>query len=401
MRRRHALATIGSLTLGGCLGLESPGQGEGNESGGSTESDLAVDGEAETDELGGEDHENEIELDRAWTTAFDREYGGRLLDETIYVAGAVDGDRGMVAVNPVDGEIEWTCDFGDVPYSLYLGAGPDLIYAGTSQQDEIRAIDRRTGTVEASIELGETGGDGAVHDGTFVVGTADPDMDQVLAGLDARTLTERWRKREEFAGFDGAVVANDVVVASYQNGELTGYDPADGTELWATEISIAGHGYGPFVDGEGRVFAVDSERRSITRVDSTSGERRWTIDFETDSGELPPVGPPAFDGDDGWIVGGRNVIAFESDSGERRWSVEIDGEVTSPVAKTSDARWVHAVEGDSESGRLFGFDPDDGALRYAGDATADDSDYELFGLGDRLAVLENGTLVGYDVTSVE
>ncbi|ELY65207.1 outer membrane protein assembly factor BamB family protein [Natrinema versiforme] len=398
MRRRDALATVGTLALAGCLGLESPDQ-NGDDETESNESDLEIDAEEETEKLGGGDHENELELDRAWATAFDVEYGGRLVDETIYVAGAVDGDEGIVAVDPSGGEIEWTCDLGDVPYGFYLSAGPELVYVGSAQQDRIRAIDRRSGTIEATAEYGTAGGDSAIHDGTLVTGTRHAGENDVLVGLDGGTLEERWRRSAELAGFSGAVVADGVVVASYRNGELTGHDPADGSELWATEFSIAGHGYGPFVDDAGRVFAVDSERRAIARIDPTSGEQSWTIGFETQTGELPTIGPPAFDGDAGWIVAGRRVIAFDSVAGDRRWSIEIDGEVTSPVAKTGGTRWVHAVG--SDSGRLYGFGSTDGELRYAGEGPADDSDHELFAVENRLAALENGTLVGYDVRSLE
>lgn len=390
MRRRDALATAGTFALAGCLGLESPN--ENDERGGGNESDPVADGE---DSATG-DEAREIDIDRSWVAEMGVEVGGRLVGESVYVAGAIGDTEGVIAVNGADGQVEWRCDFGDIPVGLGIASGPETAYVGSTQRDEVHAIDRRTGAIEATAEVSEIGGDGALLEGTLVTGTSGTDED-VLVGLDARTLEERWRKTGGM--FFGAVAANGIVVAAHRTGYLTGRDPVDGSELWATEFPVSNRYSGPFVDERGRVFAVSAGDRSIGRIDPATGELVWTIEFDANPPTVPSVRPPAFDGDTGWIVAGPRVIAFDSNGGQRRWTSEIAGEVTSPVARTNDACWVHAVEDDS--GRLYGFDPSDGERLYREERTAEDSNYRLFGYGDRLALLENDALIGYDVRGLE
>lgn len=401
MRRRCVLAALGSVGLGGCLGLESPTRDGGNESAGEeTDEKSEIDGDDEGGRWSG--HENEIGLERTWTTDFDLEHGGRLIDGTIYVTGRREGgEGGILAVNPADGEVEWTCRLGDAPLSLYAASDDGSLYVGVRSQETIYRIDRRTGSIEATAAFEETRGNPALVDGTLVIGSFRPSETDVLVGFDARTLTERWRLSVDHSGFDGAVAADGVVVASYRNGRLSGYDPRDGDELWVTDLNIPGPRFGPFVDDEGRVIAVDEERRQIARLDPRDGSRLWTIDFDTRTGELPPVAVPFFDGETGVVGVERHVIAADLDSGQRQWSAELPGSVDSPIAAAGDTYWVLGRTDDSSDGTLYGFDAADGTLRYRANEAAVNDNHRLFGDGSRIAVFERDRLVGYDIVAAD
>jgi len=110
---------------------------------------------------------------------------------------------------------------------------------------------------------------------------------------------------------DGAVVTANVA------GQVTAWNPADGRNIWRTELGMwlsAGVG-----GGNGQVY-VGTAEGTVVALDASSGSESWQRDVE---GELlaPPVSSTEY-----VIVrtvDGR-VIALEPASGERLWTYSSD-----------------------------------------------------------------------------
>jgi outer membrane protein assembly factor BamB len=390
VRRRTALGTIGSIALAGCLSFEpedTPEAGGANDTGAQTTSS-ASDTPTATDSPTPTETErpvpNSVSLRSAWQRTFASEYDLHVDGGVLYTPfrGGAGEPEGIRAVAAGSGETRWTADLGTSPSILYATTAGNRLYL--TADERLFAVDTETGSVAATMELGDTRGAPAVVGDTLVVGTTFED-ENTLYGLDPATLEERWRVGHRLeldngryapSGFDGAVSAAGLAVSAYRNGRLSAYDPATGDERWVTEFVTAGPEYGPYVDGAGGVVAVDSERRVVASLDPETGETVWEFTFQTRTGELPPVARPTFVDGIGFLGVERHLFAFDVETGERRWHVSLEEQVTDGrLGVTNDTVW--AVTGE---GTLQGYDRDGGDRQYrdpdpplAGDLVGDGS----------------------------
>ncbi|MFC6755668.1 MULTISPECIES: PQQ-binding-like beta-propeller repeat protein [Haloarcula] len=367
MDRRTVLATVTTATLGGCLNLRS---GESTPTSGRDNSTETVDETTSksTPTVGAID--NELSLESSWARSFPSERYLFVDGDRLYTPVRGSGDRadGIRAVALESGATLWTAALGTSPNFMYATVANNRLYLTANQT--LYAVETTDGRIAEQRSLGNTRGPPAVVDGTVVVGTTFEEKN-TLYGLDAETFAERWRvgNRLELgdgryvpSGFDGAVAAGGRVVAAYWNGRLSAYDPTNGTELWRTQFVTAGPKYGPFPDGVGRVLAIQSEQLVVASLDPATGDRRWEFEFETRTGDLPPVARPAVVDGTGWLGVERNLFCFDIETGDIRWRVDLSDPVSDGrVGLTAETVWV--VTGD-EQATWHGYDRTDGTLRY-------------------------------------
>ena len=404
MRRRTALGTICSLALSGCLSFEPEDTTETGRAGdagtrtatSASETPTAIDTPTATETP----VRNSVSIESAWEQTFSSEKDFHVDSGVLYTPfrGDAGEPQGIRAVATESGETRWTSDLGTSPNILYATTAMDHLYL--TADETLFAVDTETGSVATAMELGDTRGAPAVVGDTLVVGTTFED-ENTLYGLDPATLEERWRvghrldlgdDRYAPSGFDGAVSAGELAVSAYRNGRLSAYDPVTGDERWVTEFTTAGPKYGPYADGAGGVVAVDSERRVVASLDSETGETEWEFDFQTRTGELPPVARPTFVDGTAFLGVERHLFAFDVETGERRWHVSIDEQVTDGrIAVTDDTVWT--VTG---AGTLQGY------ARDSGDPHYHDSDPpmtgDLVGDGNDLLVSSRSSLGRFTIS---
>lgn len=391
MDRRTALATVATAAFSGCLDFrrgESTATSDRDSQSGAGESDLPESTPTETAER----VDNELTLQSSWSRSFPSERYLYVDGDSLYTPfrGSADEADGIKAIALDTGETRWTAALGTSPNQLFATVAGDRLYL--TARDSLYAVGTADGRVMERRTLGDTRGAPAVVDGTVVVGTKFEE-ENTLYGLDAETLTEQWQLGHRLelgdhryvpSGFDGAVAADDRVVAAYRNGRFSAYDPTDGTELWRTEFVTAGPRYGPFLDGVGSVLAIESEQLVVASLDPATGTRRWEVEFETRTGSLPPVARPVAADGTVWLGVERNLFCLDAETGDVRWRVDLtDPVANSRVGLTRETVWV--VTGDEQE-TWHGYDRTDGTLRYLNP----DPPLSAYLLGDGTGLVASG-----------
>lgn len=155
-----------------------------------------------------------------------------------------------------------------------------------------------------------------VPDGGATVAFVTTTGDLVGVAIDENGATIRWRAR--FGGDAIAVgVAGDVVMVATSERNVVAYD-AFGTRLWthaSDELVVAP----PATAGDGVAVLVGLDA-TVTALDATTGEERWTSTMVTDA----DLGAVAVDGVE--VVSDRSgeTIAFDATTGTVRWQRSLD-----------------------------------------------------------------------------
>ncbi len=191
---------------------------------------------------------------------------------------------------------------------------------------QVLALDPRTGgtvwerTLEAPIRAAP-----AVADGIVIA----VQRNDTAYALDARSGATRWRVQgvggEGLLGGASPAIDGQLAVVPFASGEVLGVLARNGLTVWGTAVtggrrdaarsSIVDISGDPVIDGS-VVFASNQAGRTI-RLDSSTGERVWTI-AEGSYGPAWPVGGSVFLlSDEGALV------RADAASGELLWLVQL------------------------------------------------------------------------------
>ena len=152
---------------------------------------------------------------------------------------------------------------------------------------------------------------------------------------------------------DVHVIGNTVLLAS-ANGEVTAIDARTGGDIWRTSLNLP---LASGVGGDGRWAAVVSKSNQVVVLDG--GREIWRKPLPAQAYTAPLVaGNRVF-----VLAADRSISAFDAATGYRLWSQQRPGE---PLVLRQGG--VLMAVGDTLvaglSGRLVGFNPDNGAVRW-------------------------------------
>lgn len=149
-------------------------------------------------------------------------------------------------------------------------------------------------------------------------------------------------------------VHGDAVVLASEGGTVTGLDARTGSSLWRAQLNTK---LAAGVGTDGRRTAVVSKERQLIVIEN--GAEKWHRQLPAQTFTAPLVaGGRVF-----VMTGDRAVMAFDGETGYRLWNQQRQGE---PLVLQ--ASGLLTAVGDTLvaglSGRMVGFDPDTGAIRW-------------------------------------
>lgn len=149
-------------------------------------------------------------------------------------------------------------------------------------------------------------------------------------------------------------VHGDTVVLASEGGTVTGLDARTGSSLWRVQLNAR---LAAGVGTDGRRTAVVSKERQLIVIEN--GVEKWQKQLPAQAFTAPLVaGGRVF-----VVTGDRSVMAFDGETGYRLWNQQRQGE-----ALVLQASGLLTAVGDTLvaglSGRMVGFDPDTGAIRW-------------------------------------
>ena len=191
--------------------------------------------------------------------------GDRVLVGSAFLDAEKTGERAVMCLGAVDGDLKWRVEVPHNPWGGPTVAG-DVVLVGCSSvrldpeqlggaAGEVVAIGLADGQVKWRKDVGA----GVL---SSVAATADlavfTTTDKKVRAVDLKTGADRWTYQAKAPFFGGPAVAADAVYAADLNGVLHAVGLADGRARWrmdlGKETKAPGHVYGsPVVDG-GRIY---------------------------------------------------------------------------------------------------------------------------------------------------
>ncbi|MDX9741114.1 MAG: outer membrane protein assembly factor BamB [Gammaproteobacteria bacterium] len=247
----------------------------------------------------------------------------------------------VIAFDAASGRELWRQDLhGDdgVPAHINsrLGAGVDVVYAGT-QQGIVYAFGAADGELLWKSRLSSEVAAPPVSNGRLVVARSN---DGRIYGLDAGSGSPRWIQEAvvpplSLQGASRAHIADDRVYVGLDNGRLLAIAADSGEVLWETAIGIP-EGRSEFerlVDldadpvHDGSALYVASYQARIASVSAISGRIHWSRDLSSHQGLR-------FDGARLYVsTDDAQILALDPDNGAILWRQDgLSGrEITAPV----------------------------------------------------------------------
>lgn len=218
-------------------------------------------------------------------------------DGTRLYAASHGGD--VFAFDPGKGRQLWRVRT-KLPLSGGPGVGAGSVVVGSSEGDVV-ALNAESGAQQWKVHVnGEVLAPPAVTEKVIVVRT----VDGRLRGLDAATGSERWvneqnMPRLSLRGTAAPVIADDMVVAGFDNGKVMAVNLLDGAVLWETQIapSRGRTELERLVDIDSAVYVADKDIFAVgfqgraAMLARESGQIWWSRDSSSERGLA--VGPEA------------------------------------------------------------------------------------------------------------
>ena len=272
-----------------------------------------------------------------------------------------DGSGRLLSLDVESGSVSWATDMDGV--ITFAPATDGLSVVVGTDSGTVAAFDADDGSMLWELGLNSHVSTPTIHDGVAYVGTKDG----TVAAFDVESGGVEWRTTIEVAGenrfehilqLPTPVIADDRLVV---NGtDLVALDPADGSEIWTTEVIR----------------------------DSVNLEHVW-----------PTM--PTVTSDSIYLQLRTEIRRYDLESGVERWRTRPDfaRHGVHPVSATDDAVITAHVAGTNiwDPSRYYCLDPDDGAIKWEFE---DDDAGGAMSVGETEAyVASNGDLVALDLES--
>ncbi|WP_135829469.1 outer membrane protein assembly factor BamB family protein [Halorussus halobius] len=369
LRRRGALAALGSLAASGCLRLTANEEAATTASETGASEPATTDGEAGASETATTSSET-TETTTEWDVELNPQWSRHLapsehvLDgDALYVADRdQNSDLGLLAVDVADGSRRWTVS---APYRTRSLALTDdgTLYAGVGQLTEtdgsLYAVDAESGSAEVAFDADQspTRGSPLTTSDVVVFGTRfHEDGEDRLYGLSRDGHDVRWSASVEDGSYTGGVIADDTAYVGGFDYRFGALDPATGEWAWRDDWQLA-----PDTDPvvrDGSVFFVDADE-GLVRLAPDTGAEEWRHAAERDTNVLSHVSGPTFDGERVYFTMGSTVHAAAV-GGDGLWSVDLPNPVRYSPAVVGGVVWVATQDSDV----LHGLDAETGETAF-------------------------------------
>ena len=275
-------------------------------------------------------------LSQAWSRSIGEGggYRARLSAQPVVMAGQVvtmDSDGVVTAHDAAEGRRQWRTETqADEDRSTNVGGGVAIdagtVFASTGRA-ELLALDAANGAIRWRKGLGTPArGAPTLVAGHVLVTTIDGRITSFAPGNgDQQWSYQATGQQTNLLGHSSPAVADGLVVAGLESGELVAIGLESGAFAWSENLS-AGLGRSSLIDlsairglpviDRGRVFASGQGGISLS-LDLRSGRRLWERSFG--SSETP------------WVVGDwvfiqtveQVLVAVNRDDGRLRWATEL------------------------------------------------------------------------------
>jgi outer membrane protein assembly factor BamB len=216
-----------------------------------------------------------------WTTSIDLATSPAISAGVLFVGGRADGVPTILALDALTGQERWRAAF-------------------------------KCATVSSETYCSVRSAPIVVND--FVIAATPAD----LVALDATTGAERWRVAGRAIFGSPAFAGGSIVVR--QQREVIAIDPANGQQLWSTDVAEVGGGP---VLSHFMVIVDTGEKKHLIALNESTGAEAWNVSLDGYATE------PAIAGDL-LIVATRQseqLIALDVVTGQERWKIDLDDRV--------------------------------------------------------------------------
>lgn len=264
----------------------------------------------------------------------------------------------------------WSAGLGGDSERLRLALKPTVVegnvYAASHDGEVVSMAatsGKRNWVVKTKLSLSagpEVGG------GLVVLGSSDGD----ILALDASNGTQRWKKAIASEILAQPLVVNDIVVIRTVDGHIEGLSVADGATKWAVDEQVPRltlRGTAPPVLANDRIIA-GFDNGKVLAIDPRNGEVMWDTIVNTPRGRtelerLADIDSPArIAGDDIFVVGFQGRVAMLArDSGQIWWARDA----SSYRGFTMDEQNLYLTNSDSV---VIAMRRSDGAVQWEQDA---------------------------------
>ena len=265
----------------------------------------------------------------------------------------VETERGLHALDATDGSVRWRYagENGGHEHVDVSLVTPETVLL---HENGVTALDADDGTERWRFEPDDPVWFGAHFDGeSLYVGT----IQGQLYALDANDGSVRWRAAVGAA--DDAphvfpVGTADATVFAWNSSEggLTGFGAADGNRRWTVETNTDSAGFPGTIDGSTVYLGDESALRAVS---ATDGVERWRYDAGAASVRSPRIA-------DGTVYVGAvgSVHALATADGTKRWEFATGSDTATYVAAVADG----TVFVDDFPEAVYALDADDGGLKW-------------------------------------
>lgn len=243
---------------------------------------------------------------------------------------AVDPPAKLVDIEPtLQVKKLWSDSLGGKGDRLRLGLQPSIVngvvYAA-AHDGEVVALSadqgKRVWRIKTKLELSAGP---AVADGLVVVGSANGE----LVALEADSGKQRWRHQLSGEMLSKALVGKGLVIARTVDGRLQALNASDGAVRWTIEeavpkLSLRGTAM-PILADEAVIAGFDNGK--LVAVDLNTGDTLWNVTIDSPAGrtELDRLAdvdaPAAFSGRDVFVAGFQGRVAMlDVDNGQIWWA---------------------------------------------------------------------------------
>ncbi len=331
-------------------------------------------------------------LDRLWTAKVPAvTFGSPVLsDDTVYIA-SVNGT--LTALDRTDGTVRWTASVGSGQRGTPVVHG-DSVLVTTGDRGTLVSLSAADGSQEWSYALGgdlPTYGAPTVVDGVAYLAVGVGEVGAVHA-VDADTGEGLWRTEIGGGIFFGPAVAEGLAVAaSTDERTVTALDTATGEVVWTHEGDHVSLSLPAIADGRVLIGTSTPDYTSggLLALDLATGEELWHAQGHGDTQGSSPVLY-----DHLAIIGSHSsgaVAAYDVATGERVWHHLVGTAVTSSTAATSSG----LVLGGAQDSSVWALDATSGERLWTDTMPASVLSSTAVAEGTAVFVSSDGTVAAY------